>query len=183
MKFKKSTIKTAEGLSLANYSDGWSMEYGEGGSYTCDILVDGKKAATVIEEGNGGPVMVHYEGRDHSSVDDKVLAFLKRTNKDYGPDSKYDFCKNATKAGDTEYAMFVNDMLDVVEFSKHAKSAFKKGYKSIMEINVGCQCHTIKGGRYDDYEGLVSYAKKQGINADEADKIHFLVEGQEITLI
>lgn len=183
MKFKKSAIKTAEGLSLANYSDGWSMEYGEGGSYTCDILVDGKKAATVIEEGNGGPVMVYYEGRDHSSVDDKVLAFLKRTNKSYGPESEYDFCKNATKAGDTEYSTFVNDMLDVIEFSKFAKSAFKKGYKSAIEINMGWQAHRIKGGKPNDYNGLVEYAKNSGIDVSKAEKIHFMSEGVEITSI
>lgn len=184
MKFKKTNIKTKEGLSLAEYEDGWSMEYGKGGSYSVNIILNGKDVGSVFEEGNGGPVMVYYEhGTDRKELDDKVLAFLKRTNKSYGPDSEYDFCKNATKAGDMEYSAFVNDMVDVIEFNKHAKAAFKKGYKSIMEINIGCQCHTIKSGRYDDYEGLVAYAKKNGINTDKADKIHFLVEGQEITVI
>lgn len=184
MKFKKSTIKTREGLSLANYSDGWSMEYGEGGSYSVDILLNGKKVANVIEEGNGGPVMIYYEaGADRKELGDKVLTFLKRTNKHYRPDSAYDFCKNATSASDTEYATFVNDMLDVIEFNKRAKTAFKKGYKSVLEINTGYESHTIKGGKPFDYEGLVDYAKTRGIRVDNAEKIHFLSEGGEITTI
>ena len=55
MKFANLGFKTKEGLSLAHYSDGWSMEYGEGGSYTVDVLLNGKIMARAFEEGNGGP--------------------------------------------------------------------------------------------------------------------------------
>ena len=54
MKFKKLGFSTQEGLSLSNFEDGWSMEWGEGGSYHCDLLFNGKVIAELTEEGNGG---------------------------------------------------------------------------------------------------------------------------------
>lgn len=162
MKFKKLGFETVEGLSLANYEDGWSMEYGSGGSYTVDVLYNGKHFATVMEAGNGGCAMVEYTDRkNHQAGDDAVLAFLKRTNEHYGLNSEYDFCKNATSASDTEYSSLIEDLLTELQVIKFAKKQFKAGHVLVMVLANGYQ-NSFISSQIDDEQLLIDYAKSKG---------------------
>jgi hypothetical protein len=135
MKFAKLGFSTKEGLSLAHYQDGWSEEYGEGGSYDVELLYKGKKVAEIVEFGNGGPVAIYgLSVVDEKEVGDAILTFLRRTDEAYGPNSKFDFCKNATKSSDLEYAAIVQDLVNHYMRIKEAKSYFKKGYKMVCFV-------------------------------------------------
>ena len=161
MKFKKLGFTTLEGLSLANFEDGWSMEYGSGGSYTADVLLNGKRVATIEEAGDGGCANVHYVNKDHKAEDALVLAFLKRVDPHYGPDSEFDFYKNTTEASDSEYTSLVSCLLLEREAIKYAKKQFKAGYILVMVLTDGFQDSFI-ASRIDDEQRLTDYAKNKG---------------------
>ena len=163
MKFAKLGFKTKEGLSLAHFQDGWSMEYGKGGSYQVEILLNGKKVAVALEEGNGGSIDIDFvEGINQEEVSNAVVNFLKRTNKDYGPNTMYEFCKNITTAGSCEYSSMINDLLDSYDYRKKAKSYFKKGYNLMIAIDNGYTNHYVASGN-PSKENLLNYAKSKNL--------------------
>ena len=146
MKFAKLGFKTIEGLSLAHYSEGWSMEYGEGGSYLCELVYNGKVVAELFEEGNGGPLDYRFtDPAMEKEVGDAVLTCLKRVDKDYGPDSKYDFCKNATEASECEYGTLVNELVYEKDRRKNAEKMLKKGWPMAGIFEDDFQWHTVGG--------------------------------------
>ena len=133
MKFKKLGFSTQEGLTLANFEDGWSMEYGQGGSYHCELLYKGEVVAELMEEGNGGDLRVY---RKQNSVlvkeaEEAILKCLKRCDKNYMPNSPYDFCKNATKTTCDEYASLAEMLLNEYDKRKEIAKSFKKGYTCV----------------------------------------------------
>jgi len=172
MKFAKLGFKTKEGISLAHFQDGWGMEYGEGGSYCVDILLNGKKVAQAMEYGNGGPINIY--GLDKSNEKDlstAVIAFLKRTNEDYGPNSQYDFCRNVTKAGDCEYSSMINDLLDIYDYRKKAKNYIKKGYNLVLVAQNDYATH-VAASQNPSREHLLEYAKRQKLVGDKTNVIY-----------
>ncbi len=157
MKFKKLGFSTQEGLTLANFEDGWSMEYGQGGSYHCDLLFKGKVIAELTEEGNGGCLGI-YRKADKALVkeaEDAILTCLKRCNKYYMPNSPYDFCKNATEVSDTEYASLAEMLLNEYDKRKAITKSLKKGYTcvGIYDNDFG---YTTIGGV--DKSSIAAYA-------------------------
>ena len=177
MKFANLGFKTKEGLSLAHYSDGWSMEYGEGGSYTVDVLLNGKIMARAFEEGNGGPLLVEYEVTDHKAVDRAVLDYLMRTDEDYSPNSKYEFVRKTIETGevsDSEYACFIQSLVLEFKNRKNYKNYFeKKGYKLVALIKKINGLITYAMSPTDDEEDLTAYIKTiKGYN--EKDVITFI---------
>lgn len=172
MKFAKLNLITQEGLSLAHYQDGWSMEYGEGGSYNVEVLLNGKKVATVTEYGNGGPVDVTYLTNNHKEVDDAVLTYLKRTDEDYGPNSKYEWCRNIKNASDTEYACFVTSLTDIYNHRKKALSFYKKGYQTVAFADNGYQTNIVAFVSNDQKLAL-NFMKEKNPNAK---KIYFITQ-------
>jgi len=162
MKFKKLGFSTREGLSIANFEDGWSMEWGQGGSYHCDLLFKGKVIAELTEEGNGGCLGI-YRKADKALVkeaEDAILKCLKRCNENYGPDSKYDFCKNATEASDTEYASLVEDLLHEYNKRKDIAKSLKKGY-TLVGVYETDYSYTIVSGSSES--SIENYAKVNNI--------------------
>lgn len=146
MKFAKLGFKTIEGLSLAHYSEGWSMEYGEGGSYHCELVYNGKVVAELTEYGNGRSLDYRFEDQAiEKEVGDAVLVFLRRTNEDYGPNSKYDFCKNATEASECEYETLINELVYEKDRRKSAEKLLKKGWAMAGIFEDDFQWHTIGG--------------------------------------
>lgn len=172
MKFAKLGFTTQEGLSLAHYQDGWSMEYGEGGSYNVEVLLNGEKVATVTEYGNGGPVDVTYLTNNQKEVDDAVLTYLKRTDEDYGPNTKYEWCKNITKASDTEYACFVSSLTDIYNNRKKALNFYKKGYKLVGLADCGYQT-TIVAFVFSDQNRASKFMAEKNPNAKN---IYFITQ-------
>ena len=163
MKFKKLGFSTKEGLSLANFEDGWSMEYGKGGSYHCDLLFNDKVVAELTEEGNGGCLGINRKATntDLKLAEAAILACLKRLNKDYGPNSEYDFCKNATETSETEYASLAEMLLNEYEKRKDVAKNLKKGYKCVGVFDKG-YCYTMVASQ--SAEGIVAYAKANKID-------------------
>lgn len=171
MKFKKLGFETQEGLSLSNYEDGWSMEYGSGGSYSVDITLQGKTVANVIEEGNGGPVIVNYKPNiNKKEIDNAILTFLKRKVEDYGADSKCDIFKNTVVATDTEYSAAVAELLSEHQVTKFCNKQFKAGYQLVIILSSGYQDKLI-ASKIDDEKQLLQYIKTQ------KDLIHAKVKG------
>jgi hypothetical protein len=167
MKFAKLGFKTQEGLSLAHFQDGWSMEYGEGGSYHCEVLFNGKVIAEAEEEGNGGPLNIWFKDTNHEECDNAVLTFLKRVDKDYGPDSKYNLCKNITKASESEYSSMIAYLLDVYKTRKDVTNYLKKGYRLVASIVNNFQTNVVATLNPDE-ERLMSYIKSQNYYTDES---------------
>lgn len=170
MKFAKLGFETKEGLSLAHFQDGWSMEYGEGGSYQCDLLYKGKKVCTLMEEGNGGPLNIYGEADNATmkEVEKAIITYLARTNEDYGPNSKYDFCKEAVKnckATDCEYSTLANDLIDEYETRKKMAKWFKQGYKVVGKFDFGYGNTMVASGN-DSRDNLLQYAKKNNIKGE-----------------
>ena len=165
MKFKKLGFSTKEGLSLANFEDGWSMEYGKGGSYHCDLLFNNKVVAELTEYGNGGCLGINRKATntDLKLAEAAILACLKRLNKDYGPESQYDLCKNATETGETEYASLAEMLLNEYDKRKDMAKTFKKGYKYVGIYNNPWG-YTKVGG--NDKLAIAMYGSKQGIEGE-----------------
>ena len=182
MKFAKLGFQTKEGISLGHFQDGWSMEYGEGGSYHVEVLHNGKVVAEVFEEGNGGSAIVRYVDRNHKAIDKAVLDFLARTEEDYGPNTKYSFCKEAIekgKASDLEYTSMIQSLLDIYDYRKKAKNYFKKGYNLVLvaqndhSTSVAASCDPRQ-------DHLLNYAKKQGLIEPKTD-ITYLTPMDDLT--
>ena len=167
MKFAKLGFKTQEGLSIAHFQDGWSMEYGEGGSYHCEVLFNGKIIAEAEEEGNGGPLNVRFKDVEHKDCDNAVLTFLKRVDKDYGPDSKYEWCRNITKTSESEYSSMIAYLLDVYKTRKDVTNYLKKGYRLVASIVNNFQTNVVATLNPDE-ERLMSYIKSQNYYTDES---------------
>lgn len=169
MKFAKLGFKTKEGLSLANFQDGWSMEWGEGGSYHCDLLYNGKKVCELCEEGNGGPIRT-YNLTDRATmkkVEKAILDYLVRTNEDYGPNTKYKFCLEAVengKATDCEYSTLAEGLIDEYEKRKNFAKYIKKGYKLVGIFDLGWT-NTIVATCGDENH-LREYAKLNNIKGN-----------------
>ena len=165
MKFAKLGFETKEGLSLAHFQDGWSMEYGEGGSYHCELLYKGKPVTELTEEGNGGPLNYWFKDKAvEKEVSDAVIAFLKRTEpEDYGPNSQYEWCRNITKAGDCEYSMVANALLDEYDRRKTVAKYLKKGYNVVMLVKVDDFNTRIVAGTKENPEEMKKYAEQKGI--------------------
>ena len=142
MKFKKLGFQTKEGLSLTDFQDGWSMEYGEGGSYHCNLTLNGKVVAEITEEGNGGPIDYRF---NNDAVENETLDliknFLGRVDQDYKD------VKNIKKGDSNDYLISgdclvscaIEQMLHRYDKVKVAKSAFKKGYKMVGIIEQDYQ--------------------------------------------
>ena len=166
MKFKKLGFTTQEGLSISNFEDGWSMEWGEGGSYHCNLTLNGMPVMEIYNEGNGG--CVDYRSLTSHTLDkqvgDAVLAFLRRTNKDYQPDSKYDFCKNATEAGECEYGSIVENLRTEYERRKCMATRFKQGYKYVAFYDKDWT-YTYVGG--NSIPAIQEFAKSKKIEGKE----------------
>lgn len=162
MKFAKLGFKTKEGLSLGHYQDGWSMEYGEGGSYHCELLYKNVVVAELFEEGNGGPLNIWFkDATKEQEVDDAILKFLKRTDEDYGPNSQYELCRNITKATDCEYSCLASALLDEYSKRKDVLKYIKKGYKyvAIVEDKDLCGWRICSG---NDEAKLRAYISGKG---------------------
>ena len=179
MKFAKLGFKTQEGLSLAHFQDGWSMEYGEGGSYHCEVLFNDKVIAEAEEEGNGGPLNIWFKDTNHEECDNAVLTFLKRVDKDYGPDSKYDLCKNITKASESEYSSMIAYLLDTYQERKDAKKYFKQGYVLVALVNTNYS-QRIVATKKNNKDDLLEYIKQQNYYKPNESEVNFYTEEEII---
>lgn len=159
MKFKKLGFETKEGLSLANYEDGWSMEYGAGGSYTVDVMLNGKKVANVIEEGNGGPVMIDFYNKDHKDEDKKVLECLSRIDDGF---KDLDKMPSYLKEEDVTYATLIEALLNRKAILKEVNKFFRQGYLVVASFDNGYQSRQVASKVLNE-QALLDYAKKNGI--------------------
>jgi hypothetical protein len=163
-------------LSLGHYSDGWSMEYGDGGQYTVEILLNGKVMAEAADEGNGGPILLEYKVNDHKAIDKAVLDYLIRTDEDFGPNSQYDFIRETVKTGkvdDSDYACFIQSLVLEFKNRKTYKYYFKQDYKLVALIKKVNGLIHYAASPTDDEKGLLVFIKKQkGYN--EKDVITFV---------
>lgn len=153
MKFKNLGFSSKEGLSLANFQDFYSRDWGEGGGYTVDILLNGQKVAMAYEEGNGGELDVDYvENAPIEDFKNAVLTFLKRVDASYGPNTKFSWHKDQTKVGNMDISSAIENLLDLKEMRKNKQlmDFFAKGAKLVASIESQDEIKAWVSGSFND---------------------------------
>ena len=93
-------IKTQEGFEVRNLNRFPSLEWGEEGGLEADLYLNGVWAGTIFQAGEGGCASFTYAnlGVEEKELAEKGLAFLKRCDESYGPNSKYEWLRDKTVA-------------------------------------------------------------------------------------
>jgi len=163
MKFAKLGFQTKEGISLGHYEDGWSREWGEGGSYHVELLFNEKKVAEAFEEGNGGMLDLNFTVADHKDVDKAVADFLLRTDETFRPGGKFSKYFNPEKVSADDYAMFIAKLITEYEIRKDAKKYLKKGYKTVCSIQGEVSARTVASYN-EDKNAILAHIQEKGYN-------------------
>lgn len=142
---KRLGITTQEGFEVQNLQRFPSMEWGPEGGMQADVYYKGNKVLQVFQEGNGGPAITYAEDyyREHEvEINLQLLRFLRRVDKNYGPDSPYDWLKNkkvslikgkqhANGLDDDDWEALVNNIEDYYVDVKTAGNSFRVGFKAV----------------------------------------------------
>ena len=132
-------ITTKEGFSVKNLQRFPSMEWGPEGGLQAELYYNKHKVLDLFNAGDGGCANVYLTDKGTKILDElkaKGLEFLKRVDKDYGPDSKYSWMKTKTAAtfDDDDWEMVITIIEERAEDIKTIKQCFKKGYKAVAII-------------------------------------------------
>lgn len=139
-------IKTKEGLEVKNLQRFPSMEWGPEGGLQADLYVNGEYVGQVYQAGDGGCASYTYPGVEASrKLAEAGIAFLKRVDKNYGPDTPYDWLKDksAKTFQDDDIEAIVGNIEERYENVKTAKKAFKEGYKAIAILQNDYEKRTL----------------------------------------
>ena len=132
---KNLKIKTTEGLEVKNLQRFPSMEWGDEGGLQAEVHLNGKLIGTLYQAGNGGCANFTYNNSDdYAELAKAIIIFLKRVDKNYGPNSKYNWLKNKATyrdIGDDDIEAAVNNIEERYDDIQVAKKIFKKGYQAV----------------------------------------------------
>lgn len=143
---KKLKSKSIEGLEVRNYQTFPSMEWGEDGGLQADLYYNGKFLARIYNEGNGGCAIAYMQTKSHDEWSDFKKAcfdFLIRNDKDFGPQSKYEFMRNKTpnNLNDDDFETVVNLLKERHDHIKEGERALKRNWGKIAIIDEGYKFH------------------------------------------
>ena len=147
---KNLTIKTVEGIALKNLQRFPSMEFGEEGGLQVDIYLLGKKIGTLYNAGDGGCANFTTDGgsENYTKLAKAVFDFLIRVDKDFGPNSQYDWMRKKTSYKNISD----DDLLSAAELIeerfydfKAVQKIFKKGRKSAVILKNGSSVRYLEG--------------------------------------
>lgn len=154
-------VITEEGIEIKELKRFPSMEWGEEGGLQAAIFLDGEFMGTLFQAGEGGcanfscPSAVAYQ-----KIAEAGCAFLKRTNKDYGPETKYSWLKNKTVANmnDDDFEAVVTTIEEEADKRAQATKGLAKGYKAVVAIEqefqfsyLYYQCSDITDQEVEDF--------------------------------
>lgn len=166
-------ISTKEGLTVKNLQRFPSMEWGEEGGLQAELwLGNHSYLGTLFQAGNGGPADFTWNGNLKKENKDKIKsyvhAFLLRNDKDYGPNSKYDFMKNKTPEtiDDDDIEVLISIIEDEYIKRDKAEKLFKKGYNTVVAVNKGYE-YTFLGGKILTKATITKYLKDNKIKYED----------------
>ena len=147
---KNLTIKTVEGIALKNLQRFPSIEFGEEGGLQVDIYLLGKKIGTLYNAGDGGCADFTTDGgsENYTKLAKAVFDFLTRADKDFGPNSQYEWMRKKTSYKDISD----DDILSAAELIeerfyefKAVQKIFKKGRKSAVILKNDSSIRYLEG--------------------------------------
>lgn len=181
-------IKTKEGFEVKNLERGYSLEWGPGGSLIAELYYKGKHIMRVYQEGNGGCAITYQEDyyREHKTeIDSQCLRFLKRVDKNYGPESPYDWLrdKEINKIDDDDWETVVNNIEEYYDDVKAAAKSFRAGYKAVVSMKNDYQTSYLQYRVSDiTLEEVRIYMKKEGLDKKYKD-IKILLPTPELCIL
>ncbi len=141
---KNLKLKSKEGFEVKNLQRFPSMEYGDEGGLSADLFLDGKFVGNLYQQGNGGEALFSWYNskfeHDSLEVKTKVFEFLIRNDKDFGPQSKYDFMrdKKPESIDDDDIEALINVFENYYGLNKDINKFIKQGYQTFVFIDKGC---------------------------------------------
>jgi len=141
---KRLKSKSQEGLEVRNYQTFPSMEWGENGGLQADLYFNNKFLARVYNEGNGGCAIAYMQTKNETEWNEFKQAcfdFLLRNDKDFGPNSQYEWMRKKTpeRIDDDDLELVVNLLYKRHLHIKEAEKALKNNYGKIVVCNKGYQ--------------------------------------------
>lgn len=127
---KAPVVRTKEGLSIRKVRHFPSMEYGEEGGTSCDILLNGKPIADYLDVGDGGEARVtYYDPAKRSEYNTLFQDAIMRI--DPASVSKY----GEQIVRDCATTSLVNYLMDAKELLKVCLKWSAKGYNHMMSAS------------------------------------------------
>lgn len=143
---KKLKSKSIEGLEVRNYQTFPSMEWGEDGGLQADLYYNGKFLARIYNEGNGGCAIAYMQTKNDIECSDFKKAcfdFLIRNDKNFGPQSQYEFMRDKTpnNLDDDDFETVINLLKERHDHIKEGERALKRNWGKIAIIDEGYKFH------------------------------------------
>lgn len=181
-------IITKEGFEVKNLQRFPSMEWGDEGGLQADLYLNGIKILRLYQEGNGGPAITYLteEGSIHlGEIRSKGLEFLKRVDKNYGPNTEYNWLKNKTVKtfNDDDWEAVINNIEEYFDLVRNAAHSFRAGYKAVVCLQNDLQTRFLQYKVSDITEAEVrEYMKKTGLDK-EYNEIKILLPVPELSIL
>lgn len=128
-------MKNNKGLKLKNWGTGYSREFGEGGSYWCDIFVGDINIGKFLQAGDGGEYDFYP-----SSPYKECREFVKNLCKNFKAEFPFLFCSknNWENINDLEnMVLFIHDLLPIWSDKLDIALNNPKGLNSIIYTSKG----------------------------------------------
>ena len=136
-------IFTKEGIEIKNLQRFPSLEWGPTGGLQAEVCLNGKLIGTLYQAGDGGCANFTYNNSaDYAELAKAALAFLKRVDENYGPNSKYEWLKNKKTyqdIGDDDIEAVITDIEEYYDDVKQAAKSFRAGYKAVVVLKSDWQ--------------------------------------------
>lgn len=147
---KRLGITTIEGLEVRNLQRFPSMEWGDEGGLQAEVYLNNKLMGTLYQAGDGGCANFTYNSsEDYTELAKAALTFLKRVDKNYGPNSEYDWLKNKKTCrdiGDDDIEAVVTNIEEYYDDVKEAAKSFRAGYKTVVALKSVWQTDYLQYG-------------------------------------
>ena len=174
---KDLNVTTKEGLSVKNLERFPSMEWGDEGGLKAELWLDGNTyVGTLFQAGNGGMANFTWNANliaeTREQIKQYVFKFLMRNDKDFGPNSKYEFMRDKTpaKIDDDDIEMLIIILEEEYDARQVVNKSLKRGYKSVARVNQGYQFKYIQYMKKGITKKEVSdYLKKNNVAYETID--------------
>jgi hypothetical protein len=145
-------------MAIKGLKTGPSMEYGDNGSYVCNVYFDNKKVARIFEAGNGGCLDIDITD---AAKYKEMEAYFKDVVLPLNPPKPYDF--DPSKSFQIDIDVFYSALVELFEENKQ--------YKSWCRTKV---CFSVKGdpdGEWRTLKGKYCQSAKDWIMNKYGDKV------------